>query len=701
MKVGLSGVRKLFGSFLALSAIAAVGAFGQPPQGGRGQGGFPQGNPLATPALGGRAPEQAGPPPFVSAIFGDGMVLQRDKVNTIWGWSTPGDVVKVDIADKSATGTAGADGKWTVKIQPPPVGGPYTVKIAGKQTVELKDVLVGDVWICAGQSNMGFGLRQARNGAEEVKNANYPQMRFYSVAERPAYSPQIAVRGTWRAVSPATAGGLSATAYFFGRRVHQDAKVPIGLIQAAVGGAPGETFISAGGFGNFKEMQSGVDEVERRAKQPGRQYGNFINHWLDEYDIGTKNGANWADPALDDSSWKPVAIPGDFKELGVAGGVPALMWFRKEIDLPDPLPQGRASIALGIVSKMDTVYVNGQPVGNSSWVENARNYGARGLKPGRNVIAIRLYKFRPVSGFLSGAAALKLIVGGQTIPLAGEWKGKLAIDGHDPKAVWPLGPETVTSMPTVLYNGMIAPLVPLAITGAVYYQGESNTERAAQYRSLLPALITDWRKEFGQGDFPFYIISLPAFQHRKDQPGDDSWAELREAQNLTAKKLPHTCVAITIDTGDPDNIHPIDKLQGGDRLGYCALADHYGQKVPYSGPTVAKVEKTKSAIKLHFDHTDGGLVVKGDKLGEFSIAGADRKWYWADAKIEGNTIVVSSSSVPNPVAVRYAWQSNPLATLFNGAGLPAPPFRTDDWPLSTAKHEVYGNDPMDQGMHPY
>ena len=698
--MGLSRVDRVSVWVLALTAACA---FAQPPQGGRGQGGPPQGNPLQTAPLGGRGSQETGPPPFVSAIFGDSMVLQRDKPNTIWGWSTPGDVVKVEIADKSATGTAGADGKWTVKIQPPAAGGPYTVKIAGKQTVELKDVLVGDVWIAAGQSNMGFGLGQARNGAEEIRNANYPQMRFYSVPERPSYTPQSVVRGTWRVVSPATLagrGGISAVAYFFGRRVLQDAKIPIGLIQAAVGGAPGETFVSAEGFGNLKEYQSGVAEVERRAAQGGWQYGTFINHWLDESDIGTKNGANWADPALDDSSWKPVAIPGDFKELGVAG-VPALMWFRKEIDLPDPLPQSSGRISLGIVSKMDTVYVNGQAVGNSSWVENPRNYGARGLKPGKNVIAIRLYKFRPVSGFFSKPETLKLTVGDKTYPLAGEWKGKVAMDGHDPKAVWPLGPETVTSMPVVLYNGMIAPIVPLAITGVVYYQGESNTERAVQYEKLLPALIADWRRHFGQGDIPFYIVSLPAFQHRKDQPGDDSWAELREAQNLTAKKMPHTCVAITIDTGDPDNIHPPDKAPVGDRLGYCALADHYGQKVPYSGPTVAKVEKTKGAIKLHFDHTDGGLVVKGDKLGEFSIAGADRKWYWADAKIEGDSIVVSSSSVPNPVAVRYAWQSNPLATLFNGAGLPAPPFRTDDWPLSTAKHEVYGNDPMDQGMHPY
>jgi sialate O-acetylesterase len=347
---------------------------------------------------------------------------------------------------------------------------------------------------------------------------------------------------------------------------------------------------------------------------------------------------------------------------------------------------------------MDTVYVNGQQIGASSWVENPRNYPARSLKPGRNVIAIRLYRFRPNGGFLSKPEELRLVLGdGNAIPLAGEWKGKVAVDGHPPQ-VMPLGPENLDSMPGVLYNGMMAPVVPLAITGAVWYQGESNSERAYQYRSLLPALIADWRRQFGQGDFPFYIVGLPAFMHRRDTPGDDSWAELREAQAMTAKNVPHTCVAITVDTGDPDNIHPIDKQPVGERLAYCALAEHYGRKIPYVGPRLAKVERAKGALKLHFDHNDGGLVVKGDKLGEFQIAGADRKWYWADARIEGATVLVSSHSVPKPVAVRYAWQSNPLATLFNGAGLPAEPFRTDDWPAMTASHEPYGNDPLNQGM---
>jgi sialate O-acetylesterase len=312
--------------FSALAALSLVGAnaFGAAPQ---------QGPPQ----------QDAAPLPFVSPIFGDNMVLQRDKPNTMWGWSQPGDSVRVEIGAMSATGTAGAGGRWQVKIQPPPVGGPYTVKISGRQTVELHEVLVGDVWICSGQSNMQFGLGQARNGADEVKNANYPQIRYFVVGERVSYSPVESLRGTWRVVSPATVGGrgggISAAAYFFARRVQESLHVPIGLIQEAVGGVPAETFVSPDGFRPLKEFASGVAEVERRAKSGGRQYGNFIMHWLDEYDSGTINGASWADPAMDDSSWKTVTIPGGFKELGV-GDVPSLCWFRKVVTLPDPLPQG-------------------------------------------------------------------------------------------------------------------------------------------------------------------------------------------------------------------------------------------------------------------------------------------------------------------------------------------------------------------------
>jgi sialate O-acetylesterase len=244
----------------------------------------------------------------------------------------------------------------------------------------------------------------------------------------------------------------------------------------------------------------------------------------------------------------------------------------------------------------------------------------------------------------------------------------------------PLSFENWPTMPSVLYLGMIDPVAPLAISGAIWYQGAANADRAYQYRSLLPAMIGDWRKLFGQGDFPFYIVSLPAFMHHRNEPGDDAWAEMREAQAMTARSVRHSGLAVTIDTGDPDNIHPKDKKIVGERLAFCALAEYYGEKIPYQGPTYKSMKHLPGALELRFDHTDDGLVAKGGKPEEFSVAGKDHKWHWADARIEGDSIVVSALEVPEPVAARYAWQSNPEATLYNGAGLPAVPFRTDDWP---------------------
>jgi sialate O-acetylesterase len=621
--------------------------------------------------------------PFVSPIFGDSMVLQRGKPNAIWGWSQPGDNVRVEIGEKSASAVAGADGRWQARIETPPPGGPYLVKITGRQTIELHDVLVGDVWICSGQSNMAFGLGQARNGAEEIKNAKHPEIRYYNLRPRVSYAHADVPRGSWKVVSPATLGGgpmggISAVAYFFARRVQESVHVPIGLIQAAIGGVPAETLASPESLHSVKDFDAGLAEVAERGQKGEQEYGNYIMHWYDEYDIGSKN--RWADPALDDSSWKRVQVPGRFAELGVAD-VPSLIWLRKEITLPEKLPEGLARLLLGSVEKMDTTYVNGQQVGASSWVENPRAYFAsRALAPGRNVIAIRLFKMKPDGGFLNPAADLRLTLGdGTVIPLGGEWKGRVAVDGRPPQPL-PIAFENLPSMPGVLYRGMLEPIVPLALTGVIWYQGESNTVHAYQYRKLLPALISGWRQAFGQGDFPFYIVSLPRYLQHRDVPGTDDWAELREAQALTAKNIPHTCLAVTIDTGEPDNIHPPEKKEVGDRLAYCALGEHYGLKVPFLGPTLASVERLPGALKLNFDHVDGGLVVKGDKPAEFSLAGDDRKFHWADARVQGDAVIVSTAAVPDPKAVRYAWQANPVATLFNGVGLPAAPFRTDDWP---------------------
>ena len=254
----------------------------------------------------------------------------------------------------------------------------------------------------------------------------------------------------------------------------------------------------------------------------------------------------------------------------------------------------------------------------------------------------------------------------------------------------PIAFENWPVMPSVLYEGMLKPIAPLAIAGALWYQGEQNSPRGYQYRRILPVMIADWRWLFGQGDFPFYIVSLPAFKKRSPVPVDgDEWAETRESQAIAAATVPNSCLAVTIDTGDPDNLHSRDKAPVGDRLARCALANYYGKNMVYSGPTLERVERLPGSIRLHFAHTEGGLAAKGDKLEEFSIAGEDRKWHWADARIDGDTVVVSSPSVPDPKEVRYAWQSNPAATLFNGAGLPAAPFRTDTWPGITESVRPY------------
>jgi sialate O-acetylesterase len=632
------------------------------------------------------AAAQANPPehPYVSPMFGDFMVLQRGKSNRIWGWTNPGQKVVVEIAENSASAVAGPDGRWEAEFQPPPAGGPYTVRINGPQTLEIHEVLVGDVWLCGGQSNMFLGLSATRDGANEVKKAQHPEIRLFRVEQHASYSPAGTPSGTWQICLPQMvgeggAGGFSAVGYFFGRKLQEKLNVPIGLVQDCVGGTPAETWMSPETLAGMADFAAAIREMGRLRDLGGAEYGNYVMHWYDQYDIGLK-GDTWAAPGLDDSTWMTVRIPGGFAELGVPE-TPSVVWFRKEVTLPDPLPAGKATIYLGVVEKMDTTFINGKWIGASSWVENPRAYpiGDGILRPGRNVVVVRVLKLKPDGGFRAKPDTIRLELGDKTvIPLAGSWKAAVGVDARPPHPM-PLGYENYPTMPSVLYQGMIEPVAPLAITGAIWYQGEANADRAYQYRGLLPAMIGDWRRVFRQGDFPFYIVSLPAFTPRRAAPGDDNWAELREAQAMTARSVAHSGVAITIDTGDADNIHPKDKKVVGERLALCALALNYGIKVAYEGPTFASSERLPGALMLHFRNADG-LLAKGGKPGEFSVAGADHKWFWADARIDGDAVVVSSPMVPSPVAARYAWQSNPEATLYNGAGLPAGPFRTDDWP---------------------
>jgi sialate O-acetylesterase len=661
-----------------------------------------------------RAPQQVGPSPFVSTLFADNMVLERNRPDAIWGWSDPGDQIKVEIAGKTATAVAGADRRWQTKIDPPAVGGPYTMTITGQhQAATIKNVAVGDVWFCSGQSNMQFGLRQAKTGTEDAAKADLPNIRFFTVAQRSPYHPIDNVSGSWNVVTPDTAGRVAAVAFYFARKVQQETHIPVGLIISAVGGVPAETFMSIDAVKQIHDFDPLVAEYNRIvAENKGPEYGNFVQHWYDDYDIGMKE--HWAAPDYDDSSWKTVTVPGGFAELGVPD-TPALVYFRKTFDVseadatPAPAPAaspagphgqrgaggfpgfGRDSVQLGIIEKMDTVYINGQEIGGSAWVENPRRYGIRPgmLHPGKNVITVRVLKSIPKGGFESKPEDLKMTIGDKTIPLAGEWKAKLAVDGRPPQPM-PLHYQNWPQMPGVLYTGMLQPIAPYSLAGAIWYQGEENSPRGYQYRRVLSAMIADWRKTFQEPNMPFIVVQLPAYLPHSDTPIDDDWSNLRESQLVVAQTVPNTCLAVTIDTGDPNSIHPTDKEPAGDRIARCAMAMVYGdKKVVDQGPTVEKVERRKGEVRLKFTHADGGLISKGDKLGEFSIAGDDQQFHWATARIEGDTIIVSSPDVPNPKEVRYAWQSNPVATLFNGAGLPASPFRTDHWKVETESARPY------------
>lgn len=599
--------------------------------------------------------------PFLSSAFGNHMVMQRGVPNEFWGWTAPGSRVSVAVGGHRATGIAGKDGRWSVRILPPKVGGPYTVTVDGSKHVELSDVLVGDVWLCSGQSNMEFGLSQEKDGLEEVAAANDPQMRIFLAPRQAAPTPQMTNGGTWKTVTPETIaqdgwGGFSAVGYHFGKALRRELGVPIGLVEASWGGTVAEAWTSREALRPLKDFNAAFPLLDAQAAAGAGP------------DQGEARGYERAD--FDDSAWKTTPALSLFHDLGL-DAFDGTVWARRELMLTDAQAAGGATLALGAIDDDETTWVNGVRVGATGGYNIPRVYAlARGaLRPGRNVVVVRIVDVAGPGGFFGPARDMALtLADGTRIPLSEGWRAQRG-------AALALSPNA----PTALSNGMIEPLVPLALRGVIWYQGESNADRATQYRCLLPALIADWRRRFGQERLPFYVVSLASYMPRKASPSEDAWAELREAQALTARSVPNSGLAVTIDIGDAADIHPKDKRTVGERLARIALEKSYRRSVVSSGPTFRALSVRGSEARVRFDHTEGGLVVRGGSLGEFSVAGSDHIWRWATARIEGDEVVVSSPEVPRPVAVRYAWQANPLATLYNGAGLPAAPFRTDDW----------------------
>lgn len=607
--------------------------------------------------------------PFLSPVFGDHMVLQRQTQNVFWGWTRPGASVTVRIGDVRGAGTADAAGRWEVRLMPPPPGGPYKVVVEGPERKELQDVLVGDVWICSGQSNMEMGIASVKNGPAEVAASTDPKLRIFMVPRMVAEKPLSLAAGTWRPVTPETLadggwGGFSAVGYFFGRELRRRLDVPIGLVQAAWGGTIAEAWVS-------RESLMGMPDFARaiRARESAptaEPYELRLERWY---------AVNGGEAPKSNAGWVSANLPITYEKNGMAD-FDGIVWIRRTFSL-DRVPDGESELSLGPIDDADVTWINGTEVGRTAQYDAPRKYRVpRGLlKPGANELMIRVLDTGAAGGMTGTEGDVSLKLGdGTAVPLAGGgayFKGKAMSELPAP----PIR-EEVPNVPTVLYNGMIAPMTPLAVKGAIWYQGESNVGRAVQYQTLLPTLIQDWRRQFRNPEMPFFIVQLANFMARAKEPGDDAWAELREAQAIAATKVPKAGLAVTIDVGDALDIHPTDKLTVGYRLSRAALGIAYGQRIVYSGPVYRRMTTEGSRLRLHFDHAEG-LRSEGGAPAGFAIRGEDGRLVWATARIDGKTVVLEAPGVAKPTGARYAWAANPEANVYNGAGLPMVPFRTD------------------------
>ncbi|MDL2222300.1 9-O-acetylesterase [Parabacteroides sp. OttesenSCG-928-N08] len=631
----------------------------------------------------------------LSPLFTDHMVMQQQAEVPIWGETKANKRVTITPSWDQQTyqTTADAQGKWKTTLKTPTAGGPYTITISDGKKLTLNDVLIGEVWLCSGQSNMemqiqGWGM--IYDWEKETREAaNYPNIRFLTVEKATSNMPLDhfnASNGGWMVCSPETAANFSAVGYFFGRDLHTNLDIPIGLINSSWGGTIAEAWTSGETLKQMPDFKEAVDYIEtlpNDREEVMKQHQEALAAWrirLDEKDPGYEGGkALWASPAFDDSAWEKGDIPNFYKNIPALKRFSGIAWFRYTIDIPAAWEGKELILSLGGIDDNDFTFFNGVVVGETNGWDRNRVYKIPGklVKRGKAVIAVRCIDTGGDGG-MHGSADKLFLEGpkGDKLSLVGKWsfhEGMSVVEM--PQA--PADPLSNPNVATVLYNGMIHPLLPFTIKGAIWYQGESNADRAYQYRELMPLMIKDWRLKWGY-EFPFYLVQLANFMVQEEGPEESAWAELREAQLMTLN-LTNTGMAVTIDIGDAADIHPKNKQDVGKRLALAARANTYGEEVAYSGPLYDSYRMEGDKIRLFFRHTNGGLKAKEGELKSFTIAGLDHQFYKAQAVIDGNTIVVSAAEVPFPIAVRYGWANNPECNLYNGAGLPASPFRTDDW----------------------
>ena len=616
-------------------------------------------------------------------LFTDNMVLQRDKIDPVWGTADAGERVTVSVAGQSATAVARLDGRWMVRLQPLKVATNLTMTVSGKNTLTLRNVAVGDVYLCSGQSNMEFSLQSwsppesavGRAARAEVDAANYPDIRLLTIPHAIKAQPQseAATPLNWNVCSPQTAGGFSAVGYYFGRELHRKLGVPIGLINSSWGGTIIEAWTSPTTMQRMPQYRPTISALQEASRATLPMPQRIANWWKSV--PGAQNNA-WTQASFDDSAWSNMNLPTNWETAGMSG-FDGIAWFRKTVDVPAALAGQEMTLHLGTIDDGDTTWFNGTQVGATEMAAGQnRVYTVPGnlVKAGRNVVTVRVLDTGGDGGINGGEAMRLERAGANPIALGGAWKYQkgAAMNTLPP---FPTDFGNNPNQPTVLYNGMIAPLVPLAMRGAIWYQGESNAGAPVQYRTLMPALIRDWRARFGQ-DLTFYYVQLANFMERGAQPEESGWAELREAQTMTLS-VPRTGMATIIDIGEANDIHPANKRDVGIRLALNALAKDYGYKIEYSGPVMESMRRQGSALRVSFKHANGLRTSDNRPPAGFAIAGRDRKFVWAASRLEGQSVVLSNPAVPAPVFVRYAWANNPDTNLYNSADLPAVPFRSD------------------------
>jgi sialate O-acetylesterase len=620
-------------------------------------------------------------------VFSDGMVLQRNKEIPVWGWAEANEKVEVHFNKQTKTITADATGKWMVKLDSEKAGGPFELIITGKNKIFITNVLVGEVWICSGQSNMEFQMYKTMNSKAEIEDSNYPMIRHFGVAQDLSGSPKEDLKaGKWAVCSKETIGNFTAVGYFFAKKLYAELKIPIGIINTSWGGTCVETWTSREAFeksGDFKAMIAEVPQVDMDAAFEIYKKSVLVNiKKIQGFDVTMDNENQFKDLNFQDVNWPEIKAPSLWENQQI-GNIDGIVWMRKTIVLSADQAKKEAVLHLSKVDDEDITYVNGVQVGTNNIWEAQRVYTipAGVLKEGINVIAVRISDYSGGGGIYGDPADLKIDFKDSNIPLEGLWKFnvvqvKIAISPN--------------SYPSLLYNAMVNPLIPYAFQGVLWYQGEANVWRAKQYKKAFPLMINDWRTKWNQGNFPFYFVQLSTFnEFNGNSKVGSRWAELREAQSETLQ-LPNTGMVITTDIGNAKDIHPTNKQDVGARLAAIALNDLYAKKQVCSGPMYKSMVLKGNQVILTFDKIGSGLSSSdnSENVKGFEIAGADKVFYSAQAIIKNNKVIVSCEKVPNPVAVHYGWADDDTEiNLFNKEKFPASPFRTDDWEMITANEK--------------